>query len=74
MGQVARVEVVEYTDVMCSWAWGSEPKLRLLRWRYEDRCNWRQPLNSIGMDKTRGFSGRARRSKCRCGRKACFRR
>ena len=34
MGQVERVEVVEYTDVMCSWAWGSEPKLRLLRWRY----------------------------------------
>ncbi len=36
MGQAERVEVVEYTDVMCSWAWGSEPKLRLLRWRYED--------------------------------------
>jgi hypothetical protein len=31
MGQVARVEVVEYTDVMRSWAWWSEPKLRLLR-------------------------------------------
>jgi hypothetical protein len=31
MGQVERVEAVEYTDIMCSWAWGSEPKLRLLR-------------------------------------------
>ena len=31
MGQAERVEVVECTDVMCSWAWGSEPKLRLLR-------------------------------------------
>jgi hypothetical protein len=37
MGQVARVGVVEYTDVMRSWVWGSEPKLRLLRWRYEAR-------------------------------------
>jgi predicted DsbA family dithiol-disulfide isomerase len=37
MRQGERVEVVEYTDVMCSWAWGSEAKLRRLRWRYEDR-------------------------------------
>ena len=28
------VEVIEYTDPVCSWAWGSEPKLRLLRWRH----------------------------------------
>jgi hypothetical protein len=28
MRQDERVEVVEYTDVMCSWAWGSKPKLR----------------------------------------------
>ena len=22
MGQVARIEVVEYTDSLCSWVWG----------------------------------------------------
>ncbi|MFJ1703689.1 DsbA family protein [Kitasatospora sp. NPDC088346] len=27
----AWLEVVEYTDPLCPWAWGSEPKLRLLR-------------------------------------------
>jgi len=31
------LEVVEYTDPWCSWAWGTEPKLRRLRWRWGDR-------------------------------------
>src|SRR5436189_10931 len=31
------VEVVEFTDPRCSWAWGTEPKHRRLRWRYGDR-------------------------------------
>jgi protein-disulfide isomerase-like protein with CxxC motif len=52
MGQGERVEVVEYTDVMCSWAWGSEPKLRLLRWRYEDRCDWRLVMGGLVGDRT----------------------
>jgi protein-disulfide isomerase-like protein with CxxC motif len=52
MEQVAPVEVVEYTDVMCSWAWGSEPKLRLLRWRYENRCNWRLVMGGLVGDRT----------------------
>src|SRR2546428_5157462 len=51
MGQVARVELVEYTDVMCSWAWGSEPKLRLLRWRYEGRCDWRLVMGGLVGDR-----------------------
>ena len=51
MGQ--RLEVVEYTDVMCSWAWGSEPKLRLLRWRYEDRCDWRLVMGGLVGDLTK---------------------
>jgi len=53
MSQNKCVEVVEYTDVMCSWAWGSEPKLRLLRWRYEDRCNWRLVMGGLVSDQTR---------------------
>ena len=53
MGRVARVEVVEYTDVMCSWAWGSEPKLRLLRWRYEGQCDWRLVMGGLVGDRTK---------------------
>ncbi|HVQ43732.1 MAG TPA: DsbA family protein, partial [Candidatus Saccharimonadia bacterium] len=50
---VQRVEVVEYTDAICSWAWGSEPKLRLLRWRYEGRCDWRLVMGGLVGDRTK---------------------
>jgi protein-disulfide isomerase-like protein with CxxC motif len=40
-------EVVEYTDPGCSWAWGSEPKLRLLRWRFGDRLRWRRVMGGL---------------------------
>jgi protein-disulfide isomerase-like protein with CxxC motif len=53
MRQGECVEVIEYTDVMCSWAWGSEPKLRLLRWRYEDRCDWRLVMGGLVADRTK---------------------
>jgi predicted DsbA family dithiol-disulfide isomerase len=38
------VEVVEYTDLLCGWAWGAEPQVRALRWRYGDRLRWRRAL------------------------------
>ena len=41
------IEVVEFTDPGCSWAWGTEPKLRLLRWRYGDRLRWRRVLGGL---------------------------
>lgn len=41
------VEVVELTDPGCSWSWGSEPKLRLLRWRHGDRLRWRRVLGGL---------------------------
>jgi len=41
------VEVVEYTDPWCSWAWGTEPKLRRLRWRYGDRLEWRTVMGDL---------------------------
>ncbi len=44
------VEVVEYTDPWCSWAWGTEPKLRLLRWRYDDRLAWRTVMGDLVAD------------------------
>src|SRR5439155_25442302 len=54
MGISATVELIEYTDPGCSWAWGTEPKLRLLRWRYEDRVSWRRVMGGLVEDMTRG--------------------
>ncbi|MEX0873357.1 MAG: DsbA family protein [Actinomycetota bacterium] len=42
-----KIEVVEFTDPGCSWAWGTEPKLRLLQWRYGDRLSWRRVLGGL---------------------------
>jgi predicted DsbA family dithiol-disulfide isomerase len=47
------VEVVEFTDPACSWAWGTEPKLRLLRWRFGDKIAWRRVLGGLVEDLTR---------------------
>jgi predicted DsbA family dithiol-disulfide isomerase len=44
---VADLEVVEFTDPGCSWAWGTEPKLRLLGWRFGDRLKWRRVLGGL---------------------------
>jgi len=44
---MSAVEVVEFTDPGCSWAWGTEPKLRLLRWRFGDRLRWRRVLGGL---------------------------
>lgn len=41
------IEVIEFTDPGCSWAWGTEPKLRLLQWRYGDRLHWRRVLGGL---------------------------
>ena len=41
------IDVVEFTDPGCSWAWGTEPKLRLLRWRFGDRLRWRRVLGGL---------------------------
>ncbi len=41
------IEVTEFTDPACSWAWGTEPKLRLLRWRFGDRFSWRFVLGGL---------------------------
>lgn len=46
------LEVVEYTDPGCSWAWGTEPKLRLLRWMYGDRLSWRRVMGGLVPDVT----------------------
>ncbi|MFJ4787673.1 DsbA family protein [Streptomyces sp. NPDC088794] len=38
----ADVEVVEYTDPLCPWAWGSEPVFRRLRAALAGRARWRR--------------------------------
>ncbi|WP_328499045.1 DsbA family protein [Streptomyces sp. NBC_00414] len=38
----ASVEVVEYTDPLCPWAWGSEPVFRRLRAALAGRVRWRR--------------------------------
>ena len=47
-------EVVEYTDPVCSWAWGTEPKLRLLRWRHGHRMQWRTVMGGLIGDASQG--------------------
>lgn len=44
------VEVVEYTDPGCSYAWGTEPKIRRLRWCYGDQLRWRRVQGAIIAD------------------------
>ncbi|MET9496231.1 DsbA family protein [Streptomyces sp. NPDC006552] len=36
------LEVVEYTDPLCPWAWGSEPTFRRLRAALDGRARWRR--------------------------------
>ncbi|MGW2340065.1 DsbA family oxidoreductase [Streptomyces sp. NPDC001661] len=36
------LEVVEYTDPLCPWAWGSEPTFRRLRQALAGRARWRR--------------------------------
>jgi protein-disulfide isomerase-like protein with CxxC motif len=36
------LEVVEYTDPLCPWAWGSEPKFRRLRASFGPQVPWRR--------------------------------
>lgn len=38
----AALEVVEYTDPLCPWAWGSEPVFRRLRAALDGRVRWRR--------------------------------
>jgi predicted DsbA family dithiol-disulfide isomerase len=48
------IEVTEYTDPWCSWAWGTEPKLRRIRWRWGDRLEWRTVMGDLVADRRAG--------------------
>jgi predicted DsbA family dithiol-disulfide isomerase len=44
---VADIDVVEFTDPVCSYAWGTEPKIRRLRWQYGHRLRWRRVMVGV---------------------------
>lgn len=44
---VALIDVTEFTDPCCSYAWGTEPKVRRLRWCYGDRIRWRRVMAGL---------------------------
>lgn len=45
-----QVEVIEYTDPLCSIAWGTEPFKRKLEWRFADKLSWRPVLAGLCKD------------------------
>lgn len=67
MDKKSFVEIIEFTDPVCTWCWGSEPILRKLETRYgenfkinfvmgglvEDIRNFRDDYNGIGGDLTK---------------------
>jgi protein-disulfide isomerase-like protein with CxxC motif len=53
-----RVEAVEYTDAVCSTAWGAEPLLRRLEWRHGHHLKWRKVMGGLVGDAAKS-SGRA---------------
>jgi uncharacterized protein (TIGR03086 family) len=48
------IDVIEYTDPICSWAWGTEPKLRLLQWRHGHHLRWRVVMGGLVGDASGG--------------------
>jgi protein-disulfide isomerase-like protein with CxxC motif len=55
-----RIEVIEYTDCVCSTAWGAEPLLRLLDWRHGHHLTWRKVMGGLIGDLAAGKHGWSR--------------
>ncbi len=47
---MTEIEVVEFTDPVCSYAWGTEPKMRRLQWQYGDRLRLRRVVAGLMAD------------------------
>lgn len=45
------IEVTEYTDAQCPWAWSAEPVKRRLRWLYGDALVWRTRMIVLASDR-----------------------
>ena len=54
---MSRVEVTEYTDAVCSTAWGAEPLLRLLDWRHGHHLAWRRVMGGLVGNAAAGKEG-----------------
>lgn len=52
-----KVEVTEYTDAVCSTAWGAEPLLRRLDWRHGHHLTWRRVMGGLVGDASTGKEG-----------------
>jgi protein-disulfide isomerase-like protein with CxxC motif len=52
-----KVEATEYTDAVCSTAWGAEPLLRRLDWRHGHHLTWRKVMGGLVGDAARGKDG-----------------
>ena len=46
----SKIEIVEYTDPLCSIAWGTEPYKRLLKWRFDNLVTWRPVMAGLCRD------------------------
>lgn len=44
------VEIIEFTDPVCTWCWGSEPLLRMLETRYGDQINVKYIMGGLVKD------------------------
>jgi 2-hydroxychromene-2-carboxylate isomerase len=44
------IEVTEYTDAQCPWAWSAEPMKWRLRWLYGDALDWRTRMIVLASD------------------------
>ncbi len=54
---IERVEAVEYTDAVCSTAWGAEPLLRLVDWRHGHHIAWRKVMGGLVGNAATGKDG-----------------
>jgi protein-disulfide isomerase-like protein with CxxC motif len=54
---MTKVEVIEYTDAVCSTAWGAEPLLRRLDWRHGHHLTWRKVMGGLVGDASTGKDG-----------------
>jgi protein-disulfide isomerase-like protein with CxxC motif len=52
-----KVEIIEYTDAVCSTAWGAEPLLRRLDWRHGHHLTWRKVMGGLVGDASTGKDG-----------------
>ncbi len=47
---MGRIEVTEFTDSGCPWAYSASPALAVLLWRYGDQLDWRTVMIGLAED------------------------